>query len=227
MYRLTEEITFPHPDYADADGLLAIGGDLSLDRLLLAYQYGIFPWFNADEPPLWWAPDPRWVIFPSQVYVSKTMRQVFDRQYFRISYDQCFEQVIGACAAAPRAGQAGTWLLPAVQKAYLGLHRLGLAHSVEVWQGDALVGGLYGVSLGRVFYGESMFSHVSNASKAALIQLARSLQARDFWLIDCQVHTTHLESMGAVSISRRQFLDYLDRNPLGQTLRGGWGDWAK
>lgn len=226
MYRLSRELSFPHPRYADADGLLALGGDLSPQRLLLAYQYGIFPWYSPGEPILWWSPDPRWVLFPEQIRISKTMRQVAQRNLFEIRYDTAFEAVIAACSSMERPGQDGTWIVPDIQRAYTQLHEYGLAHSVEAWQGDQLVGGLYGVSLGKVFYGESMFAKVSNASKAAFIHLAQSLQKRNFYLIDCQVHTEHLESLGACSLPREDFLQYLEKNAVEETLKGKWTDWV-
>lgn len=222
MFGLNEALHFLHPRYADEDGLLAVGGDLSPRRLLLAYANGIFPWFNEEDPILWWSPDPRMILFPENLKVSKSMRQVLRRQYFEISYDQAFEQVIDACAAINRPGQFGTWITEEMRQAYLKMHKLGFAHSVEAWQEGKLVGGLYGLSLGKCFFGESMFAKVSNASKVAFVHLARCLQRKDFWLIDCQVHTQHLESLGAGLIPRESFLEYLEDNQQEDTWRGSW-----
>ena len=223
MYWLTSEISFPHPKFSSKEGLLAAGGDLSPQRLLLAYQYGIFPWYNEDEPILWWSPDPRFVLIPSEIKVSKSMRRILKKGQFRVTFDQRFAEVINACSTVPRRGQEGTWLTAEMIEAYILLHQLGFAHSVEVWEGTTLVGGLYGVSLGKCFFGESMFSNVSNASKTALIHLSQTLEARGFTMIDCQSPTEHLKSMGASFVSREYFLDYLEENQAHPTLRGNWG----
>jgi leucyl/phenylalanyl-tRNA--protein transferase len=201
-------LAFPDPALADADGLLAIGGDLSAERLKNAYASGIFPWFSAGDPILWFAPHERCVIFPERVKISKSMRKVLLSEQFRITWDQAFEQVIKACASIDRTkqGQDGTWITDDMQEAYLNLHRLGMAHSLEVWQGQELVGGLYGVIVNKVFCGESMFSQVSNASKAALISLCRSGQ---FKLIDCQLPNPHLMSLGAELIPSQEYLKIL------------------
>jgi leucyl/phenylalanyl-tRNA--protein transferase len=198
---------FPDPSLADDTGLLAVGGDLSPETLIKAYQLGIFPWFNEDEPVLWWCPDPRLVLFPKEVKVSKSMKQVLKHGGFSFSIDTCFEEVILACRETRL--NDGTWISPEITEAYTALFHLGLAHSVEVWHNEELVGGLYGVQLGKVFFGESMFSKVSNASKAALIYWCLHCMSSDIQLIDCQQSTNHLKSMGAREISREDFLDCL------------------
>jgi leucyl/phenylalanyl-tRNA--protein transferase len=211
IFRLTQDIVFPNPLLAEPDGLLAVGGDLSLQRLFLAYENGIFPWFADDMGRyFWYAPNPRAVVYPSQVYVSRSMRKVLEKRMFRITFDACFEEVMARCATHPRRGQEGTWLNDDFVEAYSRLHLLGFAHSVEVWLGNELVGGLYGVSLGRSFFGESMFAQVSNASKAGFIGLARHLQHWQFRLIDCQQDTAHLRSLGAVSIRLEDYLSELE-----------------
>ncbi|QEM06529.1 leucyl/phenylalanyl-tRNA--protein transferase [Mucilaginibacter rubeus] len=209
IFRLDERLIFPKPDLAEPDGLLAVGGDLSTDRLLLAYQNGIFPWYSDDTPILWYSPHERFVLFPDELKVSKSMRQVLRSGKLKVTVDTCFNDVITACSTAPREGQDGTWIVPDMITAYNRLHLEGYAHSVEVWQDDKLVGGLYGVHVGDVFCGESMFSRVSNASKTALIYLCNT---GIYKLIDCQVHTGHLESLGARMISREQYMDVLLNN---------------
>lgn len=198
---------FPPADRAlrEPNGLLAAGGDLSVPRLLNAYRHGIFPWFNADDPLLWWSPDPRMVLVPGEFRISHSLRKTLHRQPFEVRFDTAFESVMRACAA-PRDGQAGSWIHDDMIAAYCALHALGYAHSVESWQGGQLVGGLYGVAIGRMFYGESMFSRVSDASKVALAHLARQLERWDFGLIDCQMNTPHLASLGAREIPRAAFL---------------------
>lgn len=193
-------------DLAEEDGLLAVGGDLSQKRLIEAYKRGIFPWYSDESPILWYSPHERFVLFPSELKVSKSMEQVLRSGKFRISMDEAFEDVIKACAEKERAGQDGTWITSDMQQAYTDLHHSGHAHSVEVWMAGRLVGGLYGIRLGRVFCGESMFSDVSNASKSALIWLCRTQMPE---LIDCQVHTAHLESLGARLIARTEYMKYL------------------
>lgn len=199
---------FPPVDraLAEPNGLLAVGGDLSPERLLAAYRRGVFPWFSAGEPILWWSPDPRAVLYPHAVHVSRSLRKVLRQGRFTITRDTAFDAVARACAG-PRAGQRGTWITPEMRNAYGRLHRFGLAHSLEVWRNGALVGGLYGVALGGVFFGESMFSHATDASKAALVTLA----GMGFRLIDCQVPSAHLARMGAVEIPRARFLHHLDQ----------------
>lgn len=202
---------FPNPRLADSRGLLAIGGDLSVARLQEAYCHGIFPWFSEGQPVLWWSPDPRMVLFPEKLRISKSMQQLFNQNVFEVTFDQCFDKVIRNCAEVFRPGQDGTWITANMIRAYEDLHDFGLAHSVEVWQDKKLVGGLYGIYLKNknIFCGESMFSKVSNASKYGFITLVQKLQEEDIRLIDCQVHTNHLESLGAELISRNEFLGYL------------------
>jgi len=212
IYQLPKQLVFPNPNLADESGILAIGGDLSPKRLLLAYQNGIFPWFNEQDPILWWSPDPRMVLFPSQLVIAKSMRSIFNQKKFRISVNENFRAVMQNCGQMPRQGQNGTWISPQMLDAYQNLHELGFAHSVEAWQNNELVGGLYGIILGKCFFGESMFSNVTNASKAAFITLIKNLEAQGFELIDCQVYTQHLESLGAKLINRSLFLDLLKKN---------------
>lgn len=221
IYRLTKEIIFPHPELADEDGILAVGGDLSPKRLLLAYSNGIFPWFSQNEPIIWWSPDPRFVLYPNEIRISHSMSKLLRRNTYKITFDTCFEEVISMCA---KLRTEGTWITKDIIKAYCNLHKLGFAHSVETWYEGKLVGGLYGVSLGRMFFGESMFSTMSNASKAALIVLTKNLLEKDFLLIDCQVHTNHLESMGGKSIHRKEFLSIIDKALEHETLLGSWTD---
>ena len=209
MYGLDDDLWFPRQDLADEDGLLAVGGDLRPERLLLAYANGIFPWFNPEDPILWWCPDPRFVLFPDALKVSKSMKQVLRREVFGYRFDSDFERVIRSCAGADRGEDVGTWITEDMIQAYRELHLMGFAHSAESWQDGTLVGGLYGVRLGNMFFGESMFSHVSNASKAAFINLVQQLQAEGVELIDCQMHTPHLESLGAGYIARSAFLEQL------------------
>jgi len=206
IFRLDERLIFPDPALAEPDGLLAIKGDLSAERLILAYQNGIFPWYSEDEPILWFSPHERFVLYPSELRISKSMRQVIRSEKLKVTFDQSFTGVIGACADAKREGQDGTWITADMRQAYINLHELGIAHSVEVWLDDELVGGLYGVEVDRVFCGESMFSKVSNASKLALIALC---QTKKYHLIDCQVYTDHLASLGAKMISREEYLAIL------------------
>jgi leucyl/phenylalanyl-tRNA--protein transferase len=218
-------VQFPHPEQANPDGLLAIGGDLSPDWLLLAYSWGIFPWFNAHDPILWWHPDPRFVLYPERIKVSKSMRPYFNQQKFQLTFDHDFATVIRACGETPRSYQGGTWITDDMVDAYCELHRLGYAHSVEVWDGEKLVGGLYGIALGKVFFGESMFTRVSNASKFGFISLVRKLEARGFELIDCQQETPHLRSLGAEPITRKAFLRILERNREQPFKPASWKDW--
>ena len=207
IFQLPEqELIFPDPSLAEPDGLLAIGGDLSRDRLILAYQHGIFPWFSEGDPICWFSPHERCVIYPDQVKVSKSMKKVLKDEIFTVTMDTAFEEVIASCAQTPRRDQDGTWITTAMQDAYIDLHRNGWAHSVEVWYGDQLAGGLYGMHINNVFCGESMFSLVSNASKTALIWLCRT---NNFSLIDCQVPNDHLLSLGAEMISRERYTGIL------------------
>lgn len=211
IFRLDERLLFPNPALAEEDGLLAVGGDLSTERLLLAYRNGIFPWYSEDEPILWFSPHERFVLYPDELVISKSMRKVLTSGQFKITFNQCFSEVIAACAKAPRPGQNGTWITADMREAYIALHKKGYAHSVEVWMQDELAGGLYGVAVGKVFCGESMFSRVSNASKAALIHLCNS---GGYKLIDCQVYTAHLQSMGARMISREEYTAILKEHLL-------------
>lgn len=207
MNFLNTKIEFPDVSMASEDGLLAVGGDLSSERLIHAYANGIFPWFEEEEPILWWSPNPRFVIFPQDIKVSKSMCKLFNKNVFKVTINQDFESVINHCATAKRDSQNGTWITSNMIKAYIKLHNLGYAKSVEVWQNNELVGGLYGIDLGnKVFCGESMFAKVSNASKYGFIHFIRNSKYK---LIDCQLHTNHLESLGGKYISRTDFLNYL------------------
>ncbi|CAZ95385.1 leucyl/phenylalanyl-tRNA--protein transferase [Zobellia galactanivorans] len=209
LFFLGEALVFPPVEYAQDDGLLAAGGDLSVERLLLAYKSGIFPWFNTDALLLWWSPDPRMVLRPKDVKISKSMRKVLRDDRFKLTKNQSFEAVIEACSSIEREGQDGTWITDKMKRAYLQLYEKGYATSYEVWENDRLVGGLYGVDLGTVFCGESMFSKVSNASKFAFIKMAQELEAKNYRLIDCQIYTSHLESLGAQEIPRSEFIQIL------------------
>lgn len=211
IYFLTEKLEFPPVQAAGPEGLLAVGGDLSPERLLLAYANGIFPWFSEGYSILWWSPDPRMVLFPAEVRISKSMEQVFRSKRFTVTQNTNFELVLKQCAEIERDGHHGTWITQEMREAYLRLHQMGYAKSFEVWEGESLVGGLYGVDLGHVFCGESMFSAVSNASKVAFIELARVLQKKNYKCIDCQMYTPHLESLGARQIPREHFLQLLTK----------------
>ena len=223
VYRLPDAVRFPPVDHAEKSGLLAVGGDLSPERLLAAYREGIFPWYADGEPILWWSPDPRFVLFPAELHVSRSMKQFLKKGTVRITFDRAFRKVISACRK-PRPGQNGTWITREMLEAYCALHDLGYAHSVEVWQETKLAGGLYGISLGHAFFGESMFSAIPNASKAALITLVENLGRRGFDLIDCQVETAHLAGLGARPIPRSEFGALLRRSLRHKTLRGNWRD---
>ncbi|MGC1515331.1 MAG: leucyl/phenylalanyl-tRNA--protein transferase [Maribacter sp.] len=211
MFFLMDDLVFPPVDAANSDGLLAVGGDLSPERLLLAYEKGIFPWFNTDSLILWWSPDPRMVLFPDRIKISKSMRKILRNDQFKLTVNTCFKEVLEHCSTVEREGQNGTWITEDMKLAYLKLHARGIAKSYEVWENEQLVGGLYGVDLGHVFCGESMFSLTSNASKFALIKLAQNLDQQHYRLIDCQLHTDHLERMGAQEISRDMFIKFLKR----------------
>ena len=211
VYLLNEHPLFPDPEGAE-DGIVAIGGDLTPERLLAAYNAGIFPWYSKDEPIMWWSPDPRFILKPSSVRISKSMKKVLRGQEFKITYNQAFESVIQSCASTPRKDQEGTWITEEMSTAYKYLHQLGYAQSVEVWKETKLVGGLYGVVIGKCFFGESMFSHISNASKAGFVTLVKRLEEEEFDLIDCQIETAHLTSLGAEPISRKDFLLRLEKN---------------
>lgn len=212
MYFITPALYFPPVQEASFEGVLAVGGDLSIERLLLAYKSGIFPWFDAHEPILWWSPSERMVVYPETFKVSKSMRNILNRNIFKITFNQNFKEVISNCQKATRKGQDGTWISDAIIDSYTKLHEMGMAKSVEVWQNDTLVGGLYGIDLGHVFCGESMFSTVSNASKVAFVTLVNHLKKNNYYLLDCQVHNDHLESLGAFEISRDSFMRILNSN---------------
>jgi leucyl/phenylalanyl-tRNA--protein transferase len=217
------ELRFPDVSLAlrDPDGLLALGGDLSCERLLLAYRSGIFPWFGPQQPVLWWSPDPRLVLFPEALRISRSLARVLRSNRFAVTLDTAFGAVIEQCAAR-RPGQAGTWITPEMRTAYLQLHAAGHAHSVECWLDGTLAGGLYGVAIGRIFFGESMFTRVSNASKVAFVRLVQQLQAWGFPLVDCQVHTSHLESLGATGMPRDTFVRLLARHCARDPVAGRW-----
>ena len=223
IFSLGDDIRFPPVELADRSGVLAVGGDLSSERLINAYSRGIFPWYTEEQPIVWWSPDPRFVLFPDEIRISKSMRQVLRRNVFKITGDVSFREVINQCSM-PRPNQEGTWISSEMIDAYTELHNLGYAHSVEAWHNGDLAGGLYGVSLGRCFFGESMFTRVSNASKAAFIALACKLRERGFLVIDCQVYTEHLESLGARFIHRADFLELLNQALRCKTQRGQWTD---
>lgn len=209
MYHLSKNLFFPPVSEANADGILAIGGDLSPERLQLAYSSGIFPWFEEDQPIIWWSPNPRMVLFLEDLVVSKSMRNILNRNIFKVTLNQDFRAVIAHCQQVKRDGQTGTWITNDMIEAYCKLHELGIAKSVEVWQDDQLVGGLYGVDLGHIFCGESMFSLVSNASKVAFIALVNHLEINNYCLLDCQVYNDHLASLGCVEIEREDFMSIL------------------
>ena len=211
LFRLSKKLWFPPVSQSCDDGLLAVGGDLSEERLLLAYRSGIFPWFNEGEPPLWWSPDPRFVLFSEKLRVTQSMKTLIKKEAFRFSINEAFKEVIDACRTIHRPGQGGTWITPAVADAYKKLHLAGYAHSAEAWDGAILVGGLYGIRLGNMFFGESMFSEQSNASKFAFIRYVEFLKKEGVTLIDCQVYTKHLESLGAENMPRHVFMDHVHR----------------
>lgn len=222
VYLLSDDLVFPSPILASGDGLLAVGGDLSQKRLLLAYSMGIFPWYSEAEPILWWSPDPRLVLYPEELYVSKSLKKTIKKDLFRITMDQAFERVIIACAQTRRENDEGTWIVDEMINAYCELHASGFAHSVEAWQNEKLAGGLYGVSLGKCFFGESMFTRITNASKVAFVALVNHLNALGFDLIDCQITTEHLVSFGAHEIPRALFLDQLRKSLNAPTRKGKW-----
>lgn len=209
MYFLSKELFFPPVSEANRDGILAIGGDLSSERLLLAYKSGIFPWFEEGEPIYWWSPNPRMVLFLDELVVSKSMRNILNRNIFNVTFNQNFREVISNCQKIKREGQNGTWITNNMIEAYCKLNEMGFAKSVEVWQNEELVGGLYGIDLGHIFCGESMFSKVSNASKVAFIALANQLKKDNYNLLDCQVYNEHLESLGCREIDRTDFMELL------------------
>ena len=210
LFALDKEISFPPVHLAEPDGLLAIGGDLSPERLLLAYRSGIFPWYEGEHI-LWWSPDPRFILFPEELKISKSIRPLLNKNVFDFTTNKAFKQVIHHCKETKRPGQQGTWITDEVEKAYCKMHELGFAYSAEVWKDDELVGGLYGIKLGKVFFGESMFSKESNASRFALIKYVQQLKEEGIELIDCQVYTEYLESLGARMIERKDFTKYLQQ----------------
>jgi len=211
VWELDDELWFPPVEIAEEDGLLAFGGDLNVRRLLLAYKRGIFPWTCDEGPHLWWSPDPRFVLFPERLKVSKSMQKVLKKGIFEYRYDTAFDLVIRNCATSTRKGNPGTWISEEIVESYTKLFHLGIVHCAESWKEGELVGGLYGLRLGNAFFGESMFSKESNASKAAFINLVRQLQSEGVKLIDCQMHTEHLESLGGEYISRKEFMEALGK----------------
>ena len=222
IYRLVDELVFPPPEYADPSGLLAVGGDLSSERLLEAYRVGIFPWYSADQPILWWSPDPRLVLELSEFKVSRSLHKTLNKKIFQVTFDRAFEEVICACASVHREGQSGTWITSEMQEAYINLHGLGFAHSVESWFEGELAGGLYGVSLGKAFFGESMFHRKTDASKVALVTLVEKLKSWNFHFIDSQMTTEHMTRLGAREVPRRIFLKRLHSALRHPTKRGKW-----
>jgi len=225
---LKTDLWFPDVEESTEEGIVAVGGDLSVERLILAYSKGIFPWYSSDKSPiLWWSPDPRFVLFPENLIVSKSMRPYFNQNKFQVTWDQNFEDVIINCQKIDREDQPGTWITSKMLASYIQLHKKGYAHSVEVWLGNELVGGLYGISLGKVFFGESMFAKVSNASKFGFISLVIQLKQKGFLLIDCQQETKHLESLGAAAIKRKDFIEFLKNNEIEETYLGSWENYFK
>ena len=222
VYLLGEDVAFPPPTAATPEGIVAVGGDVSPERLVNAYASGIFPWPVEGYPLLWFSPDPRFVLEPATVHVGRSLRKAMNRGRYRITADEAFTEVIDACAHAPRPGQDGTWITPELRNGYVRLHQLGFAHSIEAWEDDTLVGGLYGVSLGAGFFGESMFAAAPDASKVAFATLCQVLSSWGFHFVDCQVHTPHLERFGAKDWSRERFLAALDTALEEPTRRGSW-----
>lgn len=226
VFLLSDTIEFPPPHLASEEGLLAVGGDLSQKRLLLAYRMGIFPWFSNNEPILWWSPDPRLVLYPHEFKISKTIKKIIKKEVFKVTMDLAFNEVINQCAQVRLKKNQGTWIVKDMIDAYCNLHESGFAHSVEVWQGGDLAGGLYGVSLGKCFFGESMFTRVSNASNIGLVKLLEHLKKLSFDMIDCQVATEHLTRFGARQIPRIRFLNQLEKSLNAPTQRGKWEYWG-
>ena len=222
VYLLSDELVFPPPEGASREGVVAVGGDFRPERLLLAYAQGIFPWPTEGMPLLWFSPNPRFVLDPHAAHVPRSLKKTIRRGGFEVRVDTAFEEVIDACGAAPREGQRGTWITPELREGYVSLHRLGYAHSIECWIDGALAGGLYGVSLGRMFFGESMFARAPDASKIAFATLLGNLARWDFALVDCQVYTEHLDRFGAVDIPRRDFLKTLRAAIASPTRQGRW-----
>lgn len=216
------ELEFPDLDEADESGLLALGGDLSIERLKLAYSKGIFPWYEKGMPILWWSPDPRMVLFPDKMIISHSLKQSIKKQQFTVTIDKAFEKVIKNCAKTPRRGEKGTWITREMKNAYIDLHEAGFAHSAEAWLDGELVGGLYGVAMGKAYFGESMFHHVTNASKVAFYHLVEKLSSWDFKIIDAQVYTNHLESLGGEMIPRSQYIHILEKALPIEDITGSW-----
>lgn len=224
IYYVGKELEFPNPLYGSEEGLIAVGGDLSPARLIFAYENGIFPWFSDEEPILWWSPDPRFILKCEEIKISKSMKKFIKKSLYKVTYDKAFNEVIEACSTVKRGAGNGTWITKEMKEAYKKLHRLGYAHSVETWYEDKLVGGLYGISLGKSFFGESMFSKRDNASKTAFINLVGNLNKLKFDMVDCQVHTNHLESLGAKKIQRTEFLELLEKSIKKETICGNWSN---
>ncbi|MBE0639716.1 MAG: leucyl/phenylalanyl-tRNA--protein transferase [Bacteroidales bacterium] len=222
VFELSDELIFPHPKLAEKDGLLAYGGDLCVERLLLAYSNGIFPWYDEDSPIMWWSPNPRMVLFPEKIKISDSLSRTLRSEKFKVTFDHDFEQVIRRCAAVQRPGQHGTWIVPEMQEAYIRLYQAGFAHSAETWHEGKLVGGLYGVSLGRMFFGESMFHLMRDASKVALVHLVGQLTKWDFHLIDAQQDTEHMRSLGGELVSIDRFLELINNALQYPTIKGKW-----
>jgi leucyl/phenylalanyl-tRNA---protein transferase len=222
VFKLSGNLEFPPPCLAESNGLLCVGGDLSTERLLLAYSSGIFPWYSDNEPILWWSPDPRLVLYPKNIKISKSLKKKLAKHEFKITIDKSFEDVIYACASTRTQNCQETWLVNEMIQAYIKLHNEGFAHSVECWKDDKLAGGLYGISLGGCFFGESMFTYISDASKIALATLSNYLLKLNFDLIDCQVTSEHLISMGGFEISRQDFLDQLNLSLQKPSITGEW-----
>jgi len=222
IYRLTDEPLFPDPEKASDEGIVAVGGDLSPQRLVNAYANGIFPWFSQGDPLIWWSPDPRMVLFPKKIKLSKSLQKTLKTGKFDLKVDTAFEEVISNCQSVKRKDEAGTWITEEMKTAYIELHNLGLAHSFECWQNKRLVGGLYGVSLGNAFFGESMFHKVTDASKVAFYYLSKVCLGWNIKFIDCQLPTDHLQSLGAESISRKKFLNLLSEALQFETKQGVW-----
>ena len=222
IYELTDQVVFPPPDHAEPEGLLAIGGDLQVERLLLAYRMGIFPWYSEDQPILWWSPDPRLILEPQSLHITKRLRQTLHQKRFRVTFDLAFHQVIQSCATVSRKRGPGTWITPEMQAAYLSLHDAGFAHSVESWFEGEVVGGMYGVCIGKCFFGESMFFIQTDASTVAFVTLMNHLRAWNFHMLDAQITTSHLIGFGAREISRGEFLHRLERALAYPTRKGRW-----
>ncbi len=228
IYELNDSYVFPNPEEATEEGIIAFGGDLSVGRLVEAYRSGIFPWYEDESPGiLWWSPDPRMILYPDDFKVAKSLRQTIRRHTFELRIDTAFSSVIEACSTVPREDQDGTWITDEMKAAYIQLFEEGIAHSVECWQDDVLVGGLYGLSLGKLFFGESMFHHVSNASKVAFYYLSRLAKHLNFSFIDCQMHTDHLASLGAKEMSRHDYLTLIKENRPFETVQGNWSEYVQ